>query len=141
MGLIDAIEADVNALYTLFHQNEGIFQRYFNENHDKNYQNLKLVDFIWELQYQRMIYSWCPWMRLLFVFCIRAFGGFTLVDKKAWSGGSMEYAWEWRMPGNEIENQNHILRYHWTISAASQERETLSAKSVEIGRIYCWNRW
>lgn len=54
MDLIDPVKAEVNALYELFQRNAGIFQRYFDENHSKNYENLKLVDFVIELQHQRM---------------------------------------------------------------------------------------
>lgn len=54
MDLIDPFKAEVNALYEVFQRNAGIFQRYFDENHDKHYENLKLVDFVIELQHQRM---------------------------------------------------------------------------------------
>lgn len=54
MDLIEPVKAEVNALYELFQRNAGIFQRYFDENHNKHYENLKLVDFVIELQYQRM---------------------------------------------------------------------------------------
>lgn len=54
MDLIDPVKAEVNVLYELFQRNAGIFQRYFDENHDKHYENLKLVDFVLELQHQRM---------------------------------------------------------------------------------------
>lgn len=54
MDLIDQVKVEVTALYHLFQQNAGVFQRYFDENHDKNYENLKLVDFVIELQHQRM---------------------------------------------------------------------------------------
>lgn len=55
MDLIDQVKAEVTALYQLFQRNAGVFQRYFDENHDKNYENLKLVDFVIELQHQRMM--------------------------------------------------------------------------------------
>lgn len=55
MDLIDPVKEEVNALYELFQRNAGTFQRYFDENLGKNYENLKLVDFVIELQYQRMI--------------------------------------------------------------------------------------
>lgn len=54
MDLIDSVKEEVNALYELFQRNAGIFQRYFDENHSKNYENLKLVDFVIELLHQRM---------------------------------------------------------------------------------------
>lgn len=54
MDLIDPFKEEVNALYELFQRNAGIFQRYFDENRGKNYENLKLVDFVIELQHQRM---------------------------------------------------------------------------------------
>lgn len=55
MDLIDSVKEEVNALYELFQRNAGIFQRYFDENRGKNYENLKLVDFVIELQHQRMM--------------------------------------------------------------------------------------
>lgn len=55
MDLIDQVKAEVTALYHLFLHNASVFQRYFDANHDKNYENLKLVDFIIELQHQRMM--------------------------------------------------------------------------------------
>lgn len=55
MDLTEPVKEEVNALYELFQRNAGTFQRYFDENLGKNYENLKLVDFVIELQYQRMI--------------------------------------------------------------------------------------
>lgn len=54
MDLIDSVKEEVNALYELFQRNAGTFQRYFDENRGKNYENLKLVDFVIELLHQRM---------------------------------------------------------------------------------------
>lgn len=55
MDLTDQVKAEVNALYQMFQRNPGVFQRYFDENHDKNFENLNLVDFVIELQHQRMM--------------------------------------------------------------------------------------
>lgn len=54
MGLIEPVREEVNKLYEAFQRSPLVFQRYFDENHDKNYENLKLVDFVQELLYQRM---------------------------------------------------------------------------------------
>lgn len=54
MGLNEAVREEVNKLYEAFQRSPLVFQRYFDENHDKNLENLKLVDFIQELLYQRM---------------------------------------------------------------------------------------
>lgn len=54
MGLIDPVKKEVNKLYEAFQRSPLVFQRYFDENHDKNFENLKLVDFVYELLYQRM---------------------------------------------------------------------------------------
>lgn len=54
MGLIDPVKEEVNKLYEAFQRSPLVFQRYFDENHDKNFENLKLVDFVYELLYQRM---------------------------------------------------------------------------------------
>lgn len=54
VGLVDAIKAEVKQLYEAFQRSPLVFQRYFDENHDKNFENLKLVDFMQELVYQRM---------------------------------------------------------------------------------------
>lgn len=54
VGLMDSIKAEVKQLYEAFQRSPLVFQRYFDENHDKNFENLKLVDFMQELVYQRM---------------------------------------------------------------------------------------
>lgn len=54
MGLIEPVREEVNKLYEAFQRSPLVFQRYFDENHDKNFENLKLVDFVQELLYQRM---------------------------------------------------------------------------------------
>lgn len=54
MGLIDPVKEEVNKLYEAFQRSPLVFQHYFDENHDKNFENLKLVDFVYELLYQRM---------------------------------------------------------------------------------------
>ena len=54
MGLNEAVREEVNKLYEAFQRSPLVFQRYFDENHDKNFENLKLVDFVQELLYQRM---------------------------------------------------------------------------------------
>ena len=54
VGLMDAIKAEVKQLYGAFQRSPLVFQRYFDENHDKSFENLKLVDFMQELVYQRM---------------------------------------------------------------------------------------
>ena len=54
MGLIEPVREEVNKLYEAFQRSSVVFQRYFDENHDKNFENLKLVDFVQELLYRRM---------------------------------------------------------------------------------------
>ena len=54
VGLVDSVKEEVKELYQAFERSPLIFQRYFDENHDKNFENLKLVDFIQELVYRRM---------------------------------------------------------------------------------------
>lgn len=54
MGLIDPVKEEVSKLYEAFQRSPLVFQRYFDENHDKNFENLKLVDFVQELLYRRM---------------------------------------------------------------------------------------
>ncbi|MCJ1349994.1 hypothetical protein MMC31_008237 [Peltigera leucophlebia] len=54
MGLTPEIQGEVNALYLEFDRNAGIFQEYFDNNHDKMVDNLEMVDFIHELVNKRM---------------------------------------------------------------------------------------
>lgn len=54
MGLVEPVREEVNKLYEAFQRSPLVFQRYFDENHDKNFENLKLVDFVLELLHQRM---------------------------------------------------------------------------------------
>lgn len=54
MGLISSVKKEVSKLYEAFQWSPLVFQHYFDENHDKNFENLKLVDFVQELLYRRM---------------------------------------------------------------------------------------
>lgn len=54
VGLLEVIKDEVRELHRAFERSPLVFQRYFDENHDKNYENLKLVDFMQELVHQRM---------------------------------------------------------------------------------------
>lgn len=55
MGLVIEVQAEVENLYLEFQRNAGIFQAYFDRNHNTNIENLEAVDFIKELITQRMM--------------------------------------------------------------------------------------
>lgn len=44
--LLDAVKNEVRKLEKMFKYSLLVFQKFFNENHNKNFETLKLVDFI-----------------------------------------------------------------------------------------------
>ena len=54
IGLSPEVMAEVNALYLEFDRNATTLQEYFDNNHDKNIENLEMVDFIHALMDLRM---------------------------------------------------------------------------------------
>lgn len=54
IGLSSEIIEEVKVLHQEFQRNAGIFQEYFDKNHRKNAENLRMVDFIHELVNKRM---------------------------------------------------------------------------------------
>lgn len=54
LGLTRETIEEVKLLGLEFDRNAGIFQDYFDKNHSKNFENLKLVDFVHELINKRM---------------------------------------------------------------------------------------
>lgn len=54
IGLTPEIREEVKVLHLEFQRNAGIFQEYFDKNHRKNAENLRIVDFIHELVNKRM---------------------------------------------------------------------------------------
>lgn len=54
IGLIPEVMAEVESLHLEIERNPGIFQEYFNNNHDKNIDNVQMVDIIHVLIDNRM---------------------------------------------------------------------------------------
>ena len=54
IGLSPEVMEEVNALYLEFDRNATTLQEYFDNNHDKNIENLEMVDFIHALMDLRM---------------------------------------------------------------------------------------
>lgn len=54
IGLSQETIEEVKVLHLEFERNAGIFQEYFDKNHSKNIDNLRVVDFIHELMNKRM---------------------------------------------------------------------------------------